>query len=176
MGRDFNDRARGKSDEEIRAAVDSAEPFKPNGADHNTSRALFWPELRNLPRPRSIVKGVVDLGVFGEIFGPTGSGKSFLAGDMGLHVALAWKWFGRKVRQGGVLYVSAEGGAAIINRLRAFAQHHQIALDDVPFGVVLAPTNLLDADGAESKNAQAARASRPCNRPSTNILSPMSDI
>ena len=54
------------------------------------SRALFWPALSKLPKPEYLLKGVFDRGCFGEIFGPTGSGKSFLATDLGLHVAAGW--------------------------------------------------------------------------------------
>lgn len=131
-----------------------------NGTDHAGARTLFWPSLSTLPRPEYLVKGVIDRGAFVEVFGPSGSGKSFLTADIGLHVAAGWPWFGCKVRQGGVLYVSAEGGAAIINRLRAFAQRHDLQLDELPFGVVLAATNLLEPSGVHQIIADAAAVPR----------------
>ena len=120
------------------------------------SRALFWPELRLRSRPHYLVKGVLDTRSFAEIFGPTGSGKSFIAIDLGLHVALGHSWRGRRVKQAGVLYVSAEGGAAVINRLLAWSDHHGERLDDVAFAVVLEPTNLLDHSGIAQIVADAA--------------------
>ena len=121
------------------------------------SRALFWPDLEKLPRPEYLVKGVLDAGCLSEIFGPTGCGKSFLATDLGLHIAAGRDWYGRKVRQAGVLYVNAEGGAAIVNRLDAFRRHHGIDLAGIPFAVVIEPTTLLDPAGVNQVIADAAR-------------------
>ena len=121
------------------------------------SRALFWPDLRKLPRPEYLVKGVLDAGTLAEIFGPTSCGKSFLGTDLGLHIAAGWDWNGHKVRQAGVLYVNAEGGAAIVNRLDAWQRHHGESLDELAFAVVIEPTSLLDAAGVDQVIADAAK-------------------
>lgn len=114
-----------------------------------TTRVLFWPDLDAMPRPPQLVKRLLDTSGLALLVGPPGCGKSFLACDFGLHVALGWPWQNRKVRQGGVLYMSAEGGTGVVPRLRAFAQHHRLDLTDAPFGVVLEPTNLLDQRGVD---------------------------
>ena len=119
------------------------------------SRAMFWPELVKLPRPEYLVKGVLDAGCLAEIYGPTSCFKSFLGTDIGLHIAAGWAWNGHKVRQAGVLYVNAEGGAAIINRLDAWRQHHDESLDDLAFAVVIEPTSLLDPAGVGQVIADA---------------------
>ena len=121
------------------------------------SRALFWSDLEKLPRSEYLVKGVLDAGCLSEIFGPTSCGKSFLATDLGLHIALGWDWNGRKVRQAGVLYVNAEGGTAIITRLDAFQRHHNVDLAEIPFAVVIEPTTLLDPAGVNQVIADAAK-------------------
>jgi len=113
--------------------------------------------LEKLPRSEDLVKGVLDAGCLSEIFGPTSCGKSFLATDLGMHIALGWDWNGRKVRQAGVLYVNAEGGAAIVNRLDAFQRHHGIDLAGIPFAVVIEPTTLLDPAGIKRVIADAAK-------------------
>ena len=153
--RDYNDLDEAERDEaERRRWADG------NGGDHPDhstphSRAKFWPELAQLPRPEYLVKGVLDTGCLAEVFGPTSCGKSFLATDLGLHIAEGWEWNGHRVRQAGVLYVSAEGGAAIINRLDAWQRHHGIKLDKTAFGVVLQPTNLLTPEGVSQVIADA---------------------
>lgn len=119
------------------------------------SRALSWLQLSELPDPVYLVKGLVDRGSLVEIFGPHGSGKSFFAGDIGLHVALGWRWRNRRVNQGGVLYIAAEGGTSIKRRMAAFAQHHHVDLARVPFYVVLAPTNMLTPEGIAQVIADA---------------------
>jgi hypothetical protein len=111
-------------------------------------RTLSWRDLVKLPRPKYLIKNVLDRGALAEIYGPSGSGKSFFATDLALHVALGWQWCGRRVSQGGVLYVSAEGGTAIGKRLEAFSQHHLISRD-VNFGAVIAPTNLREPADVE---------------------------
>jgi len=129
-----------------------------NGADSGplTSRALTWGQLRELPDPVYVVKSLIDRGSLFEIYGPPGSGKSFFAGDIGLHVALGWSWRKRRVNQGGVLYIAAEGGTNIKRRMAAFAKRHSIDLHTVPFLVVLAPTNMLTPEGIAQVIADAA--------------------
>ena len=121
------------------------------------SRALFWSDLQRIPRPEYLVKGVIDQGSFAEIYGSFGTGKSFLGVDIGIHVAAGWDWQGRRVRQAGVLYVSAEGGGGIINRLDAWQRHHGEALDDIAFACVIEPTTLLDNEGVDQVLADAAK-------------------
>jgi len=119
------------------------------------SRARTWQQLTAMPKPVYIIKGVIEKGVLAEIYGPTQSGKSFLATDLGLHVAFGWRWCGRRVRKGGVLYVSAEGGTAIVRRLEAFAKRHKVGLDEIDFRAVIESTSLLEHGGADQLIADA---------------------
>ena len=68
------------------------------------------------------------------IYGHPGSGKSFLALDWALHIALGWDWQGRKVKQGLVIYVAAEGITGLRNRVEAFRRHHDVK--GIPFALV----------------------------------------
>ena len=60
------------------------------------------------------------------IYGHPGSGKSFLALDFAFHVSLGWPWNGRRVHRGLVVYVGAEGGNGLRNRIVAFRRHHDL--------------------------------------------------
>jgi KaiC/GvpD/RAD55 family RecA-like ATPase len=81
------------------------------------------------------------------IYGHPGSGKSFLALDIAFHVALGWDWCGRKVKQGMVIYVGAEGLAGLRNRIVAFRQHYGIDDDAaIPLGLVPTSIDLQAAD------------------------------
>ena len=120
------------------------------------ARTLFWPALQTRPRPGYVIKGLIEMGSFGAFIGPSGSGKTFEALDAACHVAAGrYEWRGCRVRQGGVLYVSAEGGAAIVNRLDAWARHYEEDLDTLPLGVVLDPTNVLEPNGVAQVIADA---------------------
>ncbi|WP_161978356.1 AAA family ATPase [Sphingomonas oligophenolica] len=69
------------------------------------------------------------------IYGHSGSGKTFFVLDIALHVALGWAWAGRRVRQGLVIYLAAEGASGLRNRVAAFRRHHKIT-DHVPFAII----------------------------------------
>ena len=73
--------------------------------------------------------------------GEPGSGKSFLALDYALHLALAvvdptapTEWFGRKITPCGVVYVAAEGQDDFIVRMHAFLHARGLpATTRIPF-------------------------------------------
>ena len=66
------------------------------------------------------------------IWGPPGCGKSFVAIDMGLHVATGKSWHGHQVSQGDVVYICGEGFNGIPLRVGAWKKHHEYP-DAIPF-------------------------------------------
>jgi hypothetical protein len=103
--------------------------------------ALEWLVKKLFPR-----QGVA------PIFGPSQTFKSFICVDLALHVALGWKWAGRKVEQGPAVYIAAENAAGTRKRKAGFELAHAERLPDrVPFYLVETAPNL----GAE-KNDRAA--------------------
>lgn len=97
------------------------------------------------------VKGVVPRGELVVAYGASGSGKSFVIWDMVAAVARGVAWRGRKVAQGRVVYVVAEGSGGFAKRIEAYAQHHELLdLDAVGVELIVAAPNLLtDADPKE---------------------------
>jgi hypothetical protein len=82
--------------------------------------------------------------------GDAGCGKTFLALDLSLHVAAGLDWFGRRVNQGAVIYIAAEAGRGIINRVAAFKRAH--GCDDdaaVPFAAVTSAVDLCHAEAGD---------------------------
>lgn len=90
------------------------------------------------------------------IYGHPGSGKSFFALDIALHVALGWEWAARRVKQGLVIYVGAEGGAGLRNRLAAFRIHHQLQ-GDIPFALIPTPIDMQDPNADTGRLAETIR-------------------
>jgi RecA-family ATPase len=43
------------------------------------------------------------------LYAESGAGKSFIAADLGWHIALGLDWNGRKVKQAPVIYAALEG-------------------------------------------------------------------
>lgn len=72
-----------------------------------------------------LVKGWLLQGAASVIYGLSNVGKTFLALDMALHVAAGVNWHGNRTRSDGetgqvVIYIAAEGGTGVHNRLTAF--------------------------------------------------------
>lgn len=71
------------------------------------------------------------LGGLVGLYGPPGVGKSFIAIDMACSVAAGGFWQGRKVKEGYVLYVSAEGGSGIGKRVKAWSISRGVEARDI---------------------------------------------
>lgn len=112
--------------------------------------------------PKWIIKSVLPKAELAVMFGESGSGKSFLVMDMALAIARGVDWCGRKVTQGRVVYIAAEGAGGARTRANAYRLHHDIALADLPFGVINAAPNFLQKTDAVDV-AKAIRASGPCD-------------
>lgn len=87
-------------------------------------RLLSDTDVENLESPPWLIDGLFHIGARVVLFGPSGVGKSFLALDWALSIAVGQEWLGRPVRQGPVVYVVAEGLAGFQVRLLAWKQAH----------------------------------------------------
>ncbi len=100
---------------------------------------------------RHLVRGLILAGSAVLIFGPSNSGKTFLATDLALHVAAGLPWHGRETEPGGVLYVALEGGGGFRNRVSAWLQDHaEIDAATLPFAAVTAPLRLIEPGHPEA--------------------------
>jgi len=96
------------------------------------------------------------------IYGHPGSGKSFFALDLAMHVALGWDWARRRVKPGLVIYIGAEGVAGLRNRLVAFRRHYEIE-DRIPFALIPTPIDMQDPNADTKRLAETIRAAaRDC--------------
>jgi len=80
------------------------------------------------------------------VFGGSNTGKTFLALDISVRIALDWEWRGRKVKSGAVVYIAAEGGLGIEERLTALRSYYDIDAKGVPLYVIPEPINLCKSD------------------------------
>lgn len=92
------------------------------------------------------VEGLLIRGAMSVIYGPSNCGKTFFMADLALHVACGWKWWGRDVTQGAVIYCALEGAFGIRNRVAAFAKHHNLDGQDIPFAIIPVALNIMDPD------------------------------
>ncbi len=81
-------------------------------------------DLAQRPRLEWQVDEVLPLGGLILIYGKPKCRKTFLALDLSLSVARGSNWHGRKVRQGVVLYIAAEGGHGLFPRIQAWRSRY----------------------------------------------------
>lgn len=114
-------------------AVESKPRFKLLTAD----------ELRQLPPLQWRVRGVLPTVGLVALYGPSASGKSFLAFDLATAIAEGRCWFEYRVQPTAVLYICLEGEAGLSLRAHAWERRYG---RKVPDGVrmLIQPFNLTD--------------------------------
>ena len=135
------------------------DPKAPKGSEFNIrSHSDFAKQVRSV---QWIVKEFLPQASLGVLFGESGSGKSFLAYDLSAAVSRGIEWNGRKVTQGRVLYIVAEGVAGFVNRIKAYCHQQAISPEDINIDVISDVTpNLLDKDQV-SRLVKAISAQEP---------------
>lgn len=106
-------------------------------------------ELRDRPLAAYHIKGVLPRAALVVIYGEPGSGKSFIAWDMALAVAQGATWRGKRVKQGRVVYIVAEGREGLPARIMAYESHFGVDLSALSFRCIERDTPSL-MDGAQT--------------------------
>ncbi len=107
-------------------------------------KLLTGADLAALPPLKWAVRGVLPAQGLAALYGPSGSGKSFLALDLFAAVGEGRAWFGHRVEVKPVVYVALEGEAGFKIRAEAWAKHHGRPLPDA-LRMVLQPFKLTEA-------------------------------
>jgi hypothetical protein len=108
---------------------------------------LTTEQLRSLPLTKWRVKGLFPDKGLASIYGPSGSGKSFLALDLMAAIVLGTSFYGSKTNHCAVVYVALEGTGGIAKRVEAYETHHNITFPRT-FRVV---TDMLSLFNSEAK-------------------------
>lgn len=124
------------------------EPVKlPKSAKKRATRFSLVPfgEIKPVTKRNYIVKGMIPRNGIVLVYGPPKSGKSFFITDLLLHVALDWKFRGRPVKPGIVVYLACEGHSGFASRIEAFRQRFlaEDAEQEVPFYYIAANLDLV---------------------------------
>jgi len=107
-------------------------------------RLLTDDDLCKLPPVQWKIKNVLPAHGTAVVFGPSGSGKSFLALDMLQSLAFGHEWFGRRVKPCSVTYIALEGEAGLSGRVNAYRIHHGSTSSNIRY--MVQPFRLLNAD------------------------------
>ena len=114
-------------------------------------------ELAAVVDQDDFIEGLLIAGQMSVLYGPSNSGKTFLATDLAAHVSLGRAWRGREISAGAVVYVAAEGAYGIRNRMVAFREHY--AVDGAfPFSILPSVVNFFDAEEDMERLENTVRA------------------
>ncbi|MCE9508324.1 MAG: helicase RepA family protein [Alphaproteobacteria bacterium] len=120
---DFNDLHQKHGLQAVKDSISNAFPLEQDNKK-KVIVSVAWAELKKCTKREHLVKKLLDRTAMSVVFGESNCGKSFLLLDLAIHVALGSDWCGYKVRQGTVIYIAAEGGLGIEERLEAFRLRH----------------------------------------------------
>jgi AAA domain len=109
---------RGGTVEELQRLIEAAEPYY---AEERRRFTFLTPdEILHRPAPEHLVDDFLLANSTSMTFGDSEPFKSFCMLDLALCVGCGYRWHSRAVKRGPVIYVSAEGGAGVHLRLRAW--------------------------------------------------------
>ena len=120
-------------------------------------RLLGSSDLHALPPLAWCVRGVLPAHGLASVYGPSGSGKSFLVLDAAAAIADGAEWFGYRVKPAPVVYCALEGEAGFRLRVAAWEQANGRTL---PAGLrlVLQPFKLTDPQDVDDLAAAVLTA------------------
>jgi len=124
---------------------------QPSQQEQGTSskyKLLTGFDIRSLPPIQWRLKGILPYEGLAAIYGPSTSGKSFLAFDLAVAIAEGNDWFGCRTLKSTVIYVALEGESGFKNRVAAWELKNGRFLPPNMF-MVLQPfqiTNPLDVE------------------------------
>lgn len=128
------------------------------------ARMVPLADIKPVLKASYTVKGWLSQGGSSVFYGPSNVGKTFVVVDLAVHIAANRPWRCNKVRGGPVVYIAAEGGSGILNRLAAIKQEMP-GVDDVPF--TLLPTTI---DLFGKGDAVAICAAMPYTKPALIVV------
>ena len=108
---------------------------------------LYWVEASDVTVDLDrvdLIRGLLSEEAMSIIYGESNTGKTFLTIKMAYCIATGRPFNGQRVEQGAVVYVAAEAGRSIHNRVVALKQH--FGVDKFPMAVVPCPVDLLKPD------------------------------
>lgn len=115
--------------------------------DDSEKRRIYkvnWSEIEAGNPPRALIQNYLEQDSTSIGYGDSNAGKTFVFLDMAYHIAAGLAWAGHKTLQGGVIYLAAEGGRSMRNRIQALKQRHQTP--KLPFALIPCQINLLDSN------------------------------
>jgi hypothetical protein len=165
---DLNDVLRDHGTAGVRRIFDTARPYRAvdvkaealnEATDGIKFRLIPLSEIHPIVTAPWLIKHILPSQGLAVVYGAPSAGKSALLLDAMLHVASGRPWAGRKTLQGGVIYIAAESGIGVQNRV--WAMKRQLDIRDETFALIRCKPNLGTADGDAAKLIEDIQAQAP---------------
>ena len=117
-----------------------AENTNPSGL-----KLIRFDDMRPQLSDNSLVKRLLGSTAMTVVYGEPGAGKTFFVLWLGLTLAAGFDFFGLRTRRCAVIYVAAEAGRGIENRVAA-AKHEVEFPELMPFAAITSPIDLCSND------------------------------
>jgi len=114
----------------------------------------FPKDIRPTLNVSTLVADLLMPGTLVGIIGASNCGKTAWTLDLCAAIATGRSFRNLRCRQSGILYVAAEGGHGIQNRIEALKQAHRLP-DDAPFGLVTETIDLCTSDTDANRIVEA---------------------
>jgi len=128
-----------KSDGPV-ASVGSSEGFQ------GKFKAYSAGVMSDRPPPDWLIDDVIPKADIMVLYGASGSGKSFVALDMGASIARGIPWRSNRSTKGRVLIIAAEGGGGVGKRIKAYCLHHGVDPYTLDISVITAAPNFMQKE------------------------------
>jgi AAA domain-containing protein len=119
-------------------------PFAGSAGDGGRFHPVKFRDVPLRTQARCLIKDLIPRDSLVLVWGPPKCGKSFWVFDLVMHVALGREYRGRRVEQGAVVYIAAEGETGIRARLHAFWQRRLADSADPPFWLLTTRLDLVE--------------------------------
>ena len=121
---------------------EAANDNRPNAEKEQRFKFVSVEDDAELLLESGLVDGLLDRVALSEIFGPSGSGRTFVALDLACHISLGMDWNGLKVEQGTVVYLAAENPDSVRKRAWAWRKFHGKLAEPMPLHILVNSLNL----------------------------------
>jgi hypothetical protein len=138
------------------------------GADLPPLAAVNFADIRPHLSDAYVVKNMLARDSLAAIIGASSSGKTFLAGDLAVHIARGESWRGHRVHGGLVVYVALEGLRSAENRF--YAMRDALKLGNLPLVLSGGPMNLREPESVAAVLALVRTAERQFAMPCVAIF------
>lgn len=88
------------------------------------------------------IKGIIPKADVVVLYGASGTGKSFVAIDIGAAIARGVPWQGHRVHKAKVVIIAAEGAGGVGKRIRAYCKRQGISEAELDLGFINVPPDL----------------------------------